>query len=623
MFQIDWAQVRPWTDEQRLAPPSTHSAVKRNAVERTALLHWEEHCHECAIPICYTTCSLYVPRADRKCARFAYGIFPAPGFSGLFDFGADIRFRRWAKLETQLYGKSVSVRQHRVLDRINRAAVAPRPARSDLASRLGVSAKTLFAKARNKYFVKVGPAGSRVAFDEFVLECYSPEKNSFQIVLEYFNHEVKARHSFRITPGWNLYTLPASTLQSGTEPPRGKLTLSLENDAEKRLVFTWLDLVKYADSWRPTFRENKTQAAAAKVKCVAWDLDNTLWTGILAEGIGTNLAARPEALELIKKLDERGIIQTVVSKNTFADAWPVIERLGLQDYFLYPAINWQPKSSNLKGIAQKLNVNIDTFALIDDSAFERAEVHTALPQVRVYSEDQIGGLLERCEFDVPISESSRIRRASYLTEIRREKERETFDGDYEAFLRSCKMKMRLFVPREERHILRCHELIQRSNQLNLSNTRYSPAEFRFLLSAPGTLCVAMDCEDRFGAYGIVGFASVDETAERPTLHDLVISCRVAQKRVEHAFVEWLAVRERARGTGALLAAVVRTDRNAPIRQVFTDLRFRPLIEKDVTSVMELSLDRSISLGDIVRIEVDPELTVDGCDHSAAAVPSIG
>ncbi len=263
--------------------------------------------------------------------------------------------------------------------------------------------------------------------------------------------------------------------------------------------------------------------------------------------------------------------RTIVSKNNFADAWPVVGRLGLQDYFLHPAINWQPKSSNLREVAAKLNLNLDAFALIDDSPFERAEVHETLPQVRVYRDDQVDSLLTYSEFDVPVSESTRLRRASYLTEIKREEEREVFGSDYEAFLRSCGMKLRLFVPREERHIARCLELIQRSNQLNLSNTRYTAEEFRALLSSPGFLCVAMDCQDRFGAYGIVGFASIDENAPNPALRDLVLSCRVAQKRVEHAFIEWLAGRERARGSRALVAEIVKTERNHPIVQVFADL----------------------------------------------------
>jgi FkbH-like protein len=611
MFQIDWAQPVIWeNEEQPIFPQST--GVRRGAVRRTSLLHWEEHCHECAIPTCYSSCSLYVPRADRRCSRFVYGIYPNDNFKGLFDFGADIRFRRWAKLETQLYGKSVSTRHHRILDWLNRLVMCgPRTSQSRPDGRMAVIRKSLSAKLRQRYFSRFAPTGEKVDYDEFVLECFSPENQAFRLTLEYFDGRLKARQSFNIRPGWNLYTVPTEVFKFVSNPPSGKLTLFPENDAEKRLVFTWLDLVQYREpsNHKKTLpAQTKLQVPAAKVKCVAWDLDDTLWKGILAEDSERSLVPRVEALDLVKRLDERGIIQTVVSKNNLADAWPVIERLGLQEYFLFPAINWQPKSSNLSEIAAKLNLNLDAFALIDDSPFERAEVQSALPQVRIYADDQISHLLSYSEFDIPVSETSKKRRASYQTEVNREKAREAADGNYETFLRSCEIKLRLFVPHDEAQIQRCLELIQRANQLNLSNTRYTAEEFRDLLSRPEVLCVAMDCSDRFGAYGIVGFASIDESGRRPILRDLVLSCRVARKRVEHAFIQWLARRESARASDALVAALVRTDRNAPILQVFDDLNFRAAGQDCGRSVVELPLDSNLDTERIITVEAEDELS---------------
>jgi FkbH-like protein len=623
MFQIEWAQQAAWEKEQPAFPPD-RSQLRRDDVRRVYLLYWEDHCLECAPPLCYSSCALYSPRANQACSRFSYGIYPNPNFQGLFDFGADIRFQRWGKVQSIVYGKIASVRSQRLLDRINRFAVyhpdgAPTshsPATAARSSNGSVTVlwKENLAKVRNKYFSWLAPARENAPVDEFVLECFSPDPSPFRLVLEYsvgnmtldhtFVGEIKLRHSFSIEPGWNFGTLPAHAFGFGPGNRAGRITLYPENNAERRLIFTWLDLVQYRKGYKPRSHKTKSDrpAPAAKVKCVAWDLDNTLWKGILAEDSEGGLTPRPEALELIKKLDERGIIQTAVSKNNYADAWPVIGRLGFQDYFLYPAINWQPKSSNLKEIANRLNINIDTFALIDDSAFERAEVQSALPQVRVYSEEQIGPLLTYPEFDVPVSESSKNRRASYLTEIKREKVKEAFGGDYEAFLRSCGMKLRLLLPREEKPIARCLELIQRSNQLNLANTRYQAEEFRELLSRNDFLCVAMDCSDRFGDYGIVGFASIDESRDPPTLRDLVLSCRVAQKRVEHTFIQWLARRELGKGKAALAAELVKTERNQPICQVFEDLHFRPRGEENSRVLMELPLDRSLVMEDIVTVE---------------------
>lgn len=607
MFQVDWAQAGLWQRELPLVPESTDVAVnrvKRETIRRTELFHWEEHCQECAIPTCYSTCSLFMARADKRCARFVYGIYPNPQFQGLFDFGADIRFRRWAKLETQLYGKSVSLERHRLLDRLNRTVTRPlnhqlrgvatleSTSTSDHSSRarVTVQGKTLFAKARNKYLTGIAPRGETAAYDEFVLECFSPEVEAFRLILEYFEQDVKTRNSFVIKPGWNLHPLAAEAFGFGSKGLLGKILLYPENNQERRVVFTWLDLVEYQQEYRSarTLQPAKAGRPAAKVKCVAWDLDNTLWRGILAEDTEAGLSARAEAVDLVAKLDDRGIIQTVVSKNNFADAWPVVERMGLKEYFLYPAINWEPKSSSLRSVAARLNINLDTFALIDDSPFERAEVQATVPQVRVYSDDEITRLLTYSEFDVPVTEATKLRRQSYVTEVRREEERANFGDDYEMFLRSCRMSLRLFVPREEKHILRCLELIQRANQLNLSNTRYSEQEFRSLLATPGLLCIGMECEDRFGNYGIVGFASVDEQPEVPVVRDFVLSCRVAQKRVEHAFIQWYAQRMLMRNCKLLSAAIVRTDRNGPITQVFDDLGFREAAKGGGFSIVSAS-----------------------------------
>ena len=107
------------------------------------------------------------------------------------------------------------------------------------------------------------------------------------------------------------------------------------------------------------------------VKCVVWDLDNTLWRGVLLEGPVT---LRPEIPTVIKTLDQRGILHSIASPNDHDVALAQVERFGLSEYFLFPQINWQTKSTSLATIADALNIGIDSLALIDDQAFEREEV---------------------------------------------------------------------------------------------------------------------------------------------------------------------------------------------------------------------------------------------------------
>ena len=107
----------------------------------------------------------------------------------------------------------------------------------------------------------------------------------------------------------------------------------------------------------------------------------------------------------------------------------------ISDYFIYPAINWGQKSKNLSTIAKNINIDLNTFALIDDSEFERFEVKNSLPQVRIFPNTEMNDLLSYPEFDVPITETSKIRRKSYMSQITREKVQANFAGDYDQFLK--------------------------------------------------------------------------------------------------------------------------------------------------------------------------------------------
>ncbi len=608
MFQIDWANRSLWQEEQRVAAPS-EPRLDRNAVSKAMLLHWQEHCLECSPPQCYQTCSLFVARADRKCSRFVYGIVPNGKFRGLLDFGADIRFRRWAKLETRLYGAALHPQQIGRLSRFDSTLIAGVNLASNALVQLSPYRRLNggFALMREKAFDRL-PSSTAERLDAFVLECFSPEESNFRLILEHWNGDLKFRHAFEIRPGLNYHEIPMERFN--TYPLAGKLSLYPENDLECRLIFTWLDFVKFkhAHRLRSSAPVQSGARPASKVKCVVWDLDNTLWTGILTEDTESRIQLRADAADLIKELDRRGVVQSVVSKNNFDDAWGVISRLSLGEYFLYPQINWEPKSRNIARIAASLNINLDTLALIDDSEFEREEVRSVYPQVRVFSEDKLASLLARDEFNLPVTELSSKRRLSYLTEIKREQERDTF-SDYDAFLRSCKMTLRVFVPSEPAHRIRCLELIQRANQLNLSTRRYTEIDFKHLLDTPGMLCVAMDVSDKFGAYGIVGFAAIDERHDPPVLQDLVLSCRVAQKRVEQTFLEWLAIRELQRGQHTLRADLVKTERNTPLLQVFESLPFKLSEERDGHTILDWTLDESVSVGDVLTLQAEVDFAV--------------
>jgi FkbH-like protein len=587
MYEFDWANKALWARETSVGHVT--SSMSHDRVAETLLLHWQEHCVECAPPHCYTTCPLYVVRGDHRCARFVYGVFRNPAFEGLLDGGADVRFRRWGKIETRLFGSRASVRRHRLLDRLDavvtRGVFAVSRALQPAAGRQRLTAT--WAKLRESLLSRGGKDTG--PFDDFVLECYVPGEDGLRLILERSQGDlVLLRHVFELNPGHNFQTLPATMFGSLRG---GRIRLYPDEDAEARVIFMWLDFVKYA-------RLESRPAGTTKV--VVWDLDNTLWTGTLLEDGEEACHLREGVQALVEALDARGILQSIVSKNDHDQAWSLVEKFGLQDYFLYPAINWGQKSANLRQIAEALNVGLDSFAVIDDSPFERAEIRSALPMVRVYDVKDMDTLLSRPEFDVPITEMSRKRRLSYLAEANRGRAFEQFDGDYRRFLRSCNLRVRVFLPKLQAQATRCLELVQRSNQLNLSARRYTDAEFAALLATPGVLSIALEAEDRFGDYGIVGFASIDERSEVPFVRDFVVSCRIAGKHVEQSFFQWLATHESARGATTLRAQLVRTPRNRPLVRVIEELPFESARRSNGDEMLEMRLD-DVVVDDVVTL----------------------
>ena len=599
IWEIDFARPLPSGSQASPGDVGPHaSQVRVEEIEALYLAHWREHCLECAPPHCYQSCKLYEARIDQKCARFVAGIQQNPAYQGLYSFGADIRFRRWAQLSTYLGAGATTPRELLKLQRLHAASVG-------IANRIADPLQSVDPKRRINGALVVGREkwlrrkGSRstpedLRFDELLIEAWNPSEQAFRLIVSLKQGREVFREALDMQPGHNLHRIPFASLNVDLSRREGGLALFPENDAEVRLVFTWLDFVRYRKGPAAT-STTAAPAPASQLKCVVWDLDNTLWDGILIEDGAEGVRLRAESVELVKALDARGILQSIASKNDHDVAWALLEKLELAEYFLYPAIHWGPKSGSLKAIAGELNINVDTFALIDDSTFEREEVRSQLPQVRTFPDTEIPGLLDRSELDVPITEASRTRRHSYLAEAKRKRISEAAGGDYLEFLRSCELEAEIFSPESESDRERCYELLQRSNQLNLSTRRYSPEEFDRLIEDPAVLKIATRCRDRFGDYGTIAFASVRLDDGVARLVDYVQSCRVQKKKLEAAWFAWLAAALRAGGHRELHSTFLPTERNHVLLEPLQEVGFA--VVRDEPDRKELVLDTDVTPAD--------------------------
>jgi FkbH-like protein len=278
----------------------------------------------------------------------------------------------------------------------------------------------------------------------------------------------------------------------------------------------------------------------------------------------------------------------------------VLKEFKVDQYFLCPQISWQPKSEGIKAIAEQLNIGRDTLLFIDDSEFELQQVKSVCPDVQVVNAREYRTLPEMKEFQVPMTEESKNRRQMYQLETKRQNIAASFGDDYIAFLKDCNIQLNI-GPMTEENLQRVHELTQRTNQMNFSGNRYERDTLRTIIGTPFLDTYVLDCEDRFGSYGVVGFAIVDSRERRMT--DLMFSCRIQSKRVEHAFLGFL-IRRYIAGSGRDFCANYRkTPRNAQAGKVFDDFGMETASVKDgVTSLVFLK-DRELPADGIVHVVV--------------------
>lgn len=294
------------------------------------------------------------------------------------------------------------------------------------------------------------------------------------------------------------------------------------------------------------------------VKCLVWDLDNTLWQGTLLED--KDVTVSPQVRNVIRELDARGILQSVASRNDHDHAWGRLEQLGLAEFFVLPRIGWGPKSDSVRAIADELNFAPKTIAFIDDLPTERAEVSYHLPEVRCYDAEQVSELLVLPEFKpAVVTVDARRRREMYQAGFRREAERAEFPGADEEFLRSLNLVMDIARARDE-DLSRVEELTLRTSQMNATGVHYPDAALRALLSDQDSEVLTISLADRFGPHGAVGVMLIEKTAGYWHLKLLATSCRVVSFGAGAVLLRWLTDAA-ARADVHLIADFLRTERN--------------------------------------------------------------
>lgn len=343
------------------------------------------------------------------------------------------------------------------------------------------------------------------------------------------------------------------------------------------------------------------RAKIKPVKCVVWDLDNTIWDGILLEDKQVTL--RPGVVEALKTLDSRGILLSIASRNDYEAALAKLEEFGLKQYFLYPQINWNTKSSSIQAIAKSLNIGIDTFAFIDDQPFEREEVHFAVPEVLCIDAAQVSELCDLPEM-MPrfITDDSHRRRQMYQSDIERNQAEKEFEGSNERFLATLGLHFTIALAQEE-DLRRAEELTVRTHQLNTTGYTYSYEELgAFLHSSTHKLFIS-GLEDKYGSYGKIGLTLVECQEDTWTVKLLLMSCRVMSRGVGSVMMNYLMNQARQANV-RLLAEFVPNEKNRMMYVTYKFGGFKETERKDNLVIFEADLARLQPLPSYVTLHIE-------------------
>ncbi len=349
------------------------------------------------------------------------------------------------------------------------------------------------------------------------------------------------------------------------------------------------------------------------IKCVVWDLDHTLWDGILSEG--DDVAIAQETLGVLKRLDQRGILFSIASKNDAPLALDKLKSLGVADYFLYPQISWSPKSDGVGRIAHALNIGIDAIAFVDDQPFERDEVVFAHPQVTCLDATQIPALVNMPELTPRfITDESSRRRLMYQQDALRSQVEDDFSGPKEDFLASLKLSFTV-KHADKTDLRRLEELTARTNQLNTTGRIYSYDELEaFRVSEDHALLVA-SLDDKYGSYGSIGLALLEFHENVWNIKLLLMSCRVMSRGVGNVLLGHIINASRHHGV-VLRSHMIPTSRNRLMYATYRFAGFQQVGSEGEVEVLEFDLNRSSPMPSYVRLHYDVDNIISSPSNSS-------
>ncbi len=350
----------------------------------------------------------------------------------------------------------------------------------------------------------------------------------------------------------------------------------------------------FANAYLPIYAEQLVRIVAAlhgkSRRVLVLDLDNTLWSGVIGddgvEGIvigqgnptgEAHLTVQQEALSL----RARGILLAVSSKNTDEIARTPFrqhpEMALREEHIAVFQANWNDKATNIKAIAQELNLGLDSFVFLDDNPMERGLVRQMLPEVAVPELPADPALYVRTlraagYFEAVAFSKEDRQRADFYSQNARRVSLQKQAGDMESYLRSLDMVMTI-APFDALGRARITQLTNKSNQFNLTTHRYTESDIGAIQADPSCIHWQVRLEDIYGDNGMISVIICRAKNKEWEIDTWLMSCRVLGRRVEEAALQNILEAARACGIERLIGVYIPTERNGLVAEHYDKLGF--------------------------------------------------
>lgn len=341
-----------------------------------------------------------------------------------------------------------------------------------------------------------------------------------------------------------------------------------------------------------------TAASRTRKKVLVVDLDNTLWGGVLGEDgvdgiqLASNLAgaAYRDAQLRIKELADSGVLLAIASKNDEDLVRTVLrehtQMVLREDDFVAILANWEPKASNIVGLASTLNLGLDSFVFLDDNPVEQEAVRRELPEVAVvdFPKDTsrlpgvVAGLFDEYFFAERLTTEDAAKQHQYRAEAARQATKAQA-GSMDDYLASLGIEITLGEMSDEQ-LARTAQLTGKTNQFNLLTARFSPEELTAYRQMEGNCIYVATVADRFGDYGLVFVLMVSREGDAAHIDNLLMSCRIMGRHIEDSVVAAVEAKLADEGVVRVRGAFVPTQRNTPVRDLLDRLGYVRVAETE-------------------------------------------